>query len=285
MEKLRESGLGGKVREQLYSKLQAYIKLLKEYEQKHGKMGRIVLEKDIKRLEAEGKGRAEAVVMLARMKGIEISERATAPEAAQKPSTSKTVAVVELGPEEEETTQPQAERSVDELVRVISPVDEETLTPPKKAEPPKKSRQEPRSVARPRPTELPILAALSAVNGVISFAAAWLSSVDPRLGLPFAELFTNPAQLISGGSFLPLLELASLVLSAVFFVATAFTLLGRRWAWNLMFGVTAVWMSVMALTAAFVNTLLINVALATLVVSTISFYYMTSESVKAFFKA
>jgi len=50
-----------------------------------------------------------------------------------------------------------------------SPVKEETLTPPRKAEPVRKSRQESRPVVRPRPTEVPILVALSATNGVVAF--------------------------------------------------------------------------------------------------------------------
>ncbi|WP_455283726.1 hypothetical protein [[Eubacterium] cellulosolvens] len=45
----------------------------------------------------------------------------------------------------------------------------ETLTPPRKAEPVRKSRQGSRPVVRPRPTELPILAALSATRGIMAF--------------------------------------------------------------------------------------------------------------------
>jgi len=285
IEKLRQADLGTRMREQLYSKLQTYLRLLKHYEGSHGQTGRIALEKDIKKLEAEGKTRGQALEMLAKVHGLESPPQKTT-EALEKSTqvpVPKQVAVVEISPEEEDS--PEATEDPSEEVRVISPVKEETLTPPRKAEPVKKSRQGWRPVVRPRPTEVPILAALSAVNGVMCFAAAWILSQDPNLGLPFLELFTKPGALIPTESYLPLLELVSLVFCTVFLVSTGFTVAGKRWGWNLMFVSTAAWMVVMSVTAAFVSAVVINVAVATLIVSAVSFYYMTSDPVKDFFKA
>ena len=285
MEKLRQADLGSKMREQLYSKLQTYLRLLKHYEGSHGQTGRIALEKDIKKLEAEGKTRGQALEMLAKVHGLDSAPQKTT-EAVERPTevpVPKQVAVVEISPEEEES-QETTEDPYEE-VRVISPVKEETLTPPRKAEPVKKSRQESRSVARPRPTEVPILAALSAVNGGMCFAAAWILSQEPGLGLPFSEFFTKPGALIPTGSYLPLLELVSLAFCVVFLLSMGFTVAGKRWAWNLMFVSTALWMIVLSVTAAFVSAVMINVAVATLIVSAVSFYYMTCDPVKDFFKA
>jgi len=325
MEKLRGSSLEGKLKQQLYSKLQTYLKLLKLYEEAHGQMGRIVLEKEIKNLEADGRSRSDAIEELARVKGLESPPQEELP---IKPGTQttdrSTVAVVEMGPEEEESPRPQ--KDADEEIKVVSPAKDAsrvklasrirgalaakgvspakatspvevvsptkkgTLTPPRKAEVVEKSRRESISVARPRPTELPILAALSATSGVVTLAAGWFLSLIPERGLPLSELFMNPGALIPAGgadSFVPLLELLSLVFCAAFFVAVGFLAMGKKWAWNLMFVSTAAWMAIIALTATFISgsSMFVNLAVVMLILSAVSFYLMTSDSVKDFFKA
>ena len=325
MEKLRESTLEAKLKQQLYSKLQTYLKLLRLYEETHGQMGRLILEKEIKNLEADGRGRSDAIAELARVKGLESPPPQE--ELPIKPNTKttdrSTVAVVEMGPEEEEIPKPQ--KDADEEIKVISPAKltssvglasrirdalaakgispakvtspveavsptkKGTLTPPRKAEVVEKSRRESISVARPRPTELPILAALSATSGVVTLAAGWFLSLIPERGLPLSELFMNPGALIPAGgadSFVPLLELLSLVFCAAFFVAVGFLAMGKKWAWNLMFVSTAAWMAIIALTATFISgsSMFVNLAVVMLILSAVSFYLMTSDSVKDFFK-
>jgi len=324
MEKLRQSSLEGKLKQQLYSKLQTYLKLLKLYEEAHGQMGRLVLEKEIKNLEADGRTRADVIAELARVKGLESPPQEELPiEPGKETADRSTVAVVEMGPEEEEGPRPQKDAS--EEIRVVSPAEsvsssrlasrirgalaakgvspakatspvkevsptkKGTLTPPRKAEVVEKSRRESISVARPRPTELPILAALSAINGVVTLAAGWFLSQHPDGGLPFSELFMNPGALIPTGgadSFVPLLELLSLVFCAAFFIAVGFLAIGKKWAWNLMFVSTAAWMAIIALTATFISgsSMFVNLAVVMLILSAVAFYLMTSDSVKDFFK-
>jgi len=323
MEKLRGSSLEGKLKQQLYSKLQTYLKLLKLYEEAHGQMGRIVLEKEIKNLEADGRSRSDAIEELARVKGLESPPQEELP---IKPGTQttdrSTVAVVEMGPEEEESPRPQ--KDADEEIKVVSPAKDAsrvklasrirgalaakgvspakatspvevvsptkkgTLTPPRKAEVVEKSRRESISVARPRPTELPILAALSAINGIMTLAAGHFLSQLQDGGLPFPELLVNPGVLIPAGSansFVPLLELLSLVFCAAFFIAVGFLAMGKKWAWNLMFVSTAAWMAIIALTATFIgSSMFVNLAVVMLILSAVAFYLMTSDSVKDFFK-